>query len=203
MVVICFCFSRTSVNSTTDPIPRMPSGARIIAAVSVSTKNPTEMIARANEASAQASERLNILLDIQKVLESLVKLRDREPEKRWQAHYDLMLAQIVTYQIKSYEYRACLDEMVKNPPRPKEQSTPDRIVEWEINHSKDRKAPKERTEKKYQEATRLLKEVIARHPRTPWSDLARDELDRGFGAQRYEWHHNPKYGESAKLVPKY
>ncbi len=30
-----------------------------------------------------------------------------------------MLAQIVTYQVKAYEYRACLAEMVKTRPKPK------------------------------------------------------------------------------------
>ena len=164
---------------------------------------PAEFVPKAGEAVTLATERLNDLLDVQKVLESLAKQREREPDKRWQAHYDLMLAQIVTYQIKSYEYRACLEEMAKNPPRPKEMPTPDRDVRWEIVHSGDRRAPKERTEKKYQEATRLLKEVIARHPKTPWADLAQDELNRGFGVAYREWRHNPKYEERARLVPKY
>ena len=165
--------------------------------------DPAEMIPAAHEAGSVASERLTVLLHIQDRLEALQKLRDREPEKRWQAHYDLMLAQIVAYQIKSYEYRACLEEMVKNPPRPKKMPNPDLVVEWVIDHSQDRKAPKEKTEKKYVEATKLLKEVIARHPNTPWADLAQDELNRGLGAQRNEWHHNPKYNERQKLVPKY
>jgi len=165
--------------------------------------DPAEMVPAANEAGMISSDRLTALLAVQTKLESLQKLRDREPEKRWQAHYDLMMAQIVTYQIKAFEYRACLEEMVKNPPRPKTMPTPELIVEWVIDHSHDRKADKERTEKKYAEAERLLKVVIARHPRSPWADLAQDEIDRGFGAQRNEWHHNPKYAERAKLVPKY
>ena len=165
--------------------------------------DPNLMIPAAHEAGSVATQRLDVLLQIQNRLESLRKLRDREPEKRWQAHYDLMLAQIVTYQIKSYEYRACLEEMIKNPPRPKTMPNPDLVVEWVIDHSHDRKADKAKTDKKYAEATKLLKEVIARHPKTPWADLAQDELNRGLGVQRNEWHHNPKYNERAKLVPKY
>ncbi len=164
---------------------------------------PAEMIPEATEAGNLSNQRLAVLEAIQKRLEGLQKARDREPEKRWQAHYDLMLAQIVTYQIKSYEYGACLAEMVKNPPKPDKMPTPDMSVNWVLHHSHERKAAKERTEKKYVEATRLLKEVIARHPKTPWADLAQDELDRGFGVQRHEEHHNPKYNERAKLVPKY
>lgn len=152
-------------------------------------------------------QRLVQLFAIEKRLRSLKRQRDREPDKRWQAHYDLMLAQIVTYQIKAYEYRACLKEMValaqKNQLVPKERPTPGKLVEWELNHSQDRKAPKSETEKKYAEAKALLTDVIKKHPNTPWADLAQDEINRGFGVQRHEWHHSPEYNERAKSVPKY
>ncbi|MBV8611156.1 MAG: VWA domain-containing protein [Singulisphaera sp.] len=164
---------------------------------------PDQMIPAANEAIAVAAERLDALLAIQKRLEAIQKLRDREPDKRWQAHYDLMLAQIVVYQVKALEYRACLQEMVKTVPRPSQMPTPDLIVGWDLQHSREPKAPKELTAKKYAEAEKLIKEVIARHPNTPWADLAQDELDRGFSVRRGEWTHNPKYDERAKLVPKY
>ena len=164
---------------------------------------PAEMLPLANAAGQIATERLKILLAIQARLESLQKLRDRETSKRWQAHYDLMLAQIVAYQVKTYEYRACLAEMVKTVPRPKKLPTPNVVVEWELHHSPTPKAPKEETAKKYAEATKLLKLVIERHPKTPWADLAQDELNRGLSVQRSEWAHSPKYYEREKLVPKY
>jgi hypothetical protein len=165
--------------------------------------DPALFAPQAAMASEAATQRLEALLQIQKRLESLQRLRDREPEKRWQAHYDLMLAQVVVYQIKSYEYRACLEEMLQKPPRPKMMPNDNLVVEWVLNHSKDRKAPRERTEKKYLEAKRLLEEVIARHPTTPWADLAQDEFDRGFGVQRDEWHHSPQFNERNTLVPKF
>jgi hypothetical protein len=164
---------------------------------------PAEMLPLANQAGQIATERLKILLAIQARLESLQKLRDRESSKRWQAHYDLMLAQIVAYQVKTYEYRACLAEMVKSVPRPKKLPTANLIVEWELHHSPTPKAPKEETAKKYAEATKLLKLVIERHPKTPWADLAQDELNRGLSVQRTEWVHSPKYYEREKLIPKY
>lgn len=148
-------------------------------------------------------ERLAALVRIEERLRQLQKLRDREPEKRWQAAYDLMLAEIVTYQIKAYEYIACLKEMVAKPPVPSKLPSAERIVEWVLDHSKDRKAPKNETEKKYAEAERLLKQVMERHPKTPWADLARIELERGLGVQRNEWSVNAQYNERAKLMPKY
>ncbi len=162
-----------------------------------------KMIVAANEEGPKSNLRVQALVAIEKRLRALQKMRDREPEKRWQADYDLMLAQIVAYQIKSFEYGACLAEMVKTRPLPKTMPTKDLIVEWVLDHSKDRKASPEKTQKQYVEAERLLKLVIERHPKTPWADLAQDELNRGFGVQRNEWHHNPKYDERAKLVPKY
>jgi hypothetical protein len=165
--------------------------------------DPAEMVPLAREAGLKAEAQLQALLSIQERLESLKKLRDREPEKRWQAHYDLMLAQTVAYEIKAYEYRACMMEMIANPPVPRKLPNPELVVEWVIDHSSERKAPKEQTGKKYLEATQLLQDVIARHPRTPWADLAQDELNRGLGVQRHEWHHNPQYRDREKLIPKY
>jgi hypothetical protein len=81
--------------------------------------------------------------------------------------------------------------------------TADLEVWWELHHSKAPKAPKEETAKKYAEATKLLQLVIERHPKTPWADLAQDELNRGLSVQRSEWAHSPRYNERAKLVPKY
>ena len=91
--------------------------------------------------------RLNSLIEIEKRLRQLEKLRNREPEKRWQAAYDLMLAQVVAYQIKAYEYRANLWEMAKNPPKPSQFPNPELFVDWTLDHSHERKAPKENTEK--------------------------------------------------------
>jgi len=63
--------------------------------------------------------------------------------------------------------------------------------------------PKSETAKKYAEAKKLLEDVIAKHPKTPWADLAQDTLDRGFSVKLNEWHHNPKYADRWQFVPKY
>lgn len=162
-----------------------------------------ELVKAAQEEGAKASVRLNALLEVQTRLEALAKVRDREPEKRWQAHYELMLAQTVAFQCKAYEYRALMASICNNPPHPKGPPAADMMITWVVDHAKKPLAPRNETAKKYAEAERLLQAVIAKHPKTPWGDLAQDALDRGFSVQLNEWHHNPKYHERWQFVPKY
>jgi hypothetical protein len=164
---------------------------------------PEELVKAALEEGQKATLKLNILLDIQNRLEAVAKVRDREPEKRWQAHYDLMLAQTVAFQVKAYEYRALMASIVKAVPAPTRPADPDLVVTWVVNHSQKPLAARNDTGKKYAEAERLLKEVIIRHLKSPWADLAKDTLNRGFSVQFDEWHHSAKYYERSQFVPKY
>jgi hypothetical protein len=161
-----------------------------------------------NEEVPKVIERGQLLRAVEVKLRQIKKYRDREPDKRWQAHYDLILAQSVAYQIKAFEYVACLREMValaqSGRLKPSRAPIPGQLdVYWVINHSTQPKAPKKETEAHYPVAKQLLEEVIQRHPNTPWADLARDELARGFSCQWNEEAHTPHYNERAKLVPKY
>jgi len=170
--------------------------------------DPAECHKEMLEEVPRARERLGRYMEMEKRLRAAKPLRDREPDKRWQAHYDLMLGQVVAYEVKAYEYLACLDEMEeqikKGQFKPSKMPIPNQLsVNWVINHSQRRKAPKSETEKKYIEAKQLLETVIKNHPKTPWADLAQDEINRGFGCQRNEEHHGPGYAEREKFVPKY
>ncbi|MGC8641335.1 MAG: hypothetical protein ACP5XB_15835, partial [Isosphaeraceae bacterium] len=165
--------------------------------------DPGELTQAAAPEIDKATFKLNQLLGIQRRLESMKQVRDREPEKRWQAHYDLMLAQTVAFEVKAYEYRALMNQIIKKPPRPSKQSTPDLTITFVVDHAQEPLAPRNETAKKYAEAKRLLEDVIVKHPRTPWADLARDMLDRGLSVKLNEWEHNPKYAERGQFVPKY
>ncbi len=168
--------------------------------------NIEEMLMKGKEAEMAATARLNGLLQIEKQMRGLSRLRDREPDKRWQANYDLLLAQIVAYEVKAFEYRACVREMMEKKPKAKHVPVPGKLdVWWGYGHSREPKAPKEDTAKKYAEAEKLYKEVIERYPNTPWSDLAKDEMNRGFSVGWGEHTHvpSPTRAERAKFVPKY
>ena len=166
---------------------------------------PDQLLPAIEQELPVVTVRLNALIEIEKRLRQVEKLRNVEHEKRWQAAYDLMLAQVVAYQIKAYEYRANLLEMAAKPPKPSQMPTPELFVDWTLDHSHSMKAPKEKTEKVYAEAMRLFQKVIENHPNTPWADLAKDEIARGFSVQRNEWHHkhSTRYNERAKLVPNF
>jgi hypothetical protein len=156
----------------------------------------------------KVQQQLTVLLAIEKRLKGLESERDREPDKRWQAHYDLMRAQVVAYQVQAYEYGATLTEMLAKLQagqlKPKQMPEKDRlVVEWVIDHNPTLRADKVATGPPSQEAKRLFNLVLERHPNSPWADLARDELDRGFGCQWSEYHHTAQYDDRAKLVPKY
>ena len=109
----------------------------------------------------------------------------------------------MAFQVKAYEYRALMKKIMAQPQRPSKQPTPDLAITFVVDHAQKPLAPPAETAKKYAEARRLLKDVIAKHPKTPWADLAQDTLDRGFSVVLNEWHHNPKYADRAQFVPKY
>jgi hypothetical protein len=167
--------------------------------------DPGELSRAAAEEGPRATVKLNSLLGIQKYLESDVfkKFYDHERERRWKAHYELMLAQTVAFQVKAYEYRALMARIIQKPPIPSKQPTPDLAITFVVDHATEPLAPKNETAKKYAEAKQLLEGVISRHPKTPWADLAQDTLNRGFSVRLNEWHHNPKYADRAQFVPKY
>jgi hypothetical protein len=164
---------------------------------------PAKLVEAAVEESQKAAAKLNLLFEVEKRLEQLSKDRDREPEKRWQAHYDLMLAQTVAFQVKAYEYCALMESIAKSPPMIKNAAAPDTFITWVVNHSTKPVAPRNKTAKKYLEAERLLKAVTVRHAKTPWADLALDIMNRGLSVRFDEEVHNVKYYERAQFVPKY
>ena len=170
--------------------------------------NPPELVQKVAQQLPAVDLQLRALLEFERRLRALEPARDKEADRRWQANYDLMLAMVVAFEVKAYEYRACLGEMAtlaqqgklvpKNPPIPDKRRT-----EWVVNHSGDPKAPESETEKKYAQARRLLGLVIERHPETPWAHLAQTTLDRGLGCSWGEWSVHPDYDKRADLVPKY
>lgn len=160
------------------------------------------------EAGNQALQRASICADLEKRLRSLEQDRNREPERRWQANYDLMLAQLVYSQVKLTEYAELMQTWIAairsgKPPVPSTEQTPERVVVWNVHHSGKHHTKPERHEPKKAAAKELFDKVIEKYPRSPWADLSRTMLERGFSVQRGETFRSPLYQERARFVPKF
>jgi len=170
--------------------------------------NLNELVPAIVQAAAQARERYQVVVGLEKQLRTLQRDRDRDPERRWQANYDLMLAQLVYSQVKLTEYVALMEQWAGEiragkPPVPANKPSSDKIVTWTVGHGAQANAPDKATEKPRAEAKRLLEQVIAAYPNTPWADLAADLLGRGFSVRRNEYPRSALYQERARLVPKF
>lgn len=107
------------------------------------------------------------------------KLRDHEPSKRWQAHYDLIHGRLLAMKVRCYEYNWACALMKKDPPKfssPKSNAW--RLIpDTEIRYSKNAAAAAK-------EAEALLRRVVEEHPSTPWALLAERELKNPLG---FKW----------------
>lgn len=126
----------------------------------------------------------------EKRLDELRPRRNEEPLPRWQANYDLMLAQSVANQVRAYEYAAVVEAFLKNPKRPKDPKT----NHWRVNPVPPGVTAAE-TQAAVERAQRLLANVIEFHPGTPYAARAQWELDRGFGCEFVEHYHPPDYDQ--------
>lgn len=128
----------------------------------------------------------------EKVLDKVRHLRGREQSFRWQANFDLMYAQIITYQIRILEYGAYLTEFVKHPKEIKNPlGTDQQTTHWDIRTRKEIMTG-DKTKEAVERATALLKDVVAKHPGTPYAARAEWELRRGFGVELIEAFYDPR-----------
>lgn len=127
-----------------------------------------------------------------KMLTKLSKDRERMYSPRWEANYDLMLAQSVAYKVRAYEYAAYMDAFQQEPKIVKNIYGPTKKTNfWGITSTNITLTDKE-TLPERERAMALLKKVIERHPGTPWAARAEYELSRGFGISLEEGYSMPR-----------
>jgi hypothetical protein len=112
-------------------------------------------------------------------INQVAKLRDREPSRRWQAHYDLIRGRLLAMKVRCYEYNWACARMKKDP----QKFTNPRSNAWRLEPDttirySDKAAAAAR------EAEALLRRVVNDHPATPWALLARRELRDPLG---FKW----------------
>jgi hypothetical protein len=112
-------------------------------------------------------------------INAVAKLRDREPSRRWQAHYDLIRGRLLAMKVRCYEYNWACARMKKDAPKfsnPRSNAwrlVPDKAIQYS-----DKAAAAAR------EAEALLRRVVDEHPATPWALLAQRELKDPLG---FKW----------------
>lgn len=140
---------------------------------------PQEFVQQARQEQGKAKLHLQYMAMAEKALIDGKKLREQEADPRWQANYDLILAQLVAYQARIYEYGVALEQFIANPktaPRTKGNRV---LHNWDIRTV--RKVRTEEAKPYIDRATSMFAQIKQEHPGSPWSARAQWELDRGFG----------------------
>ena len=139
---------------------------------------------------AKAKVYVTYLDKAEKAMREARTYRDREKSPRWRAHYDLILAQLVAYKARVYEYGAYL-ALFKTNPKPTEPLTATRAVRrWDLVDRSQTIADKI-TRPLIDDSTQLFQMVINQYPGTPWATRAQFELSRGFGIDLVPRYFNP------------
>lgn len=151
-------------------------------------------MARANYLKAQAL--IPKYEQAAKELEKVKPQRAREDSLRWRANYDLMYAQVLTFQVRLHEYSAILEQTAKNYKPPKDAKS----NEWNL-YTVARTLTDAKTKDLREKATEALKFCQKEHEGTPYSSRARNELARGFGVDIREGYDDPR--RRNVVLPKY
>ncbi|MDM4019303.1 VWA domain-containing protein [Roseiconus lacunae] len=156
--------------------------------------DPQEFVQQARQEQAKAKQQLQYMARAEQSLIEGKKLRDQEADPRWQANYDLVLAQLVAYQARIYEYGVALDAFMANP-KTAPQTRGDRVLhDWDIHTVKQVRT--EEAKPYIDRARSMFAEIQEEHPGSPWAARAKWELDRGFGVDL-----RPQYDLPYKNVP--
>jgi uncharacterized protein YegL len=107
----------------------------------------------------------------------VIKMRDRETSRRWQAHYDLIRGRLLAMRIRCNEFNTACAKILKDQPKFKNPGS----NTWRLVPDNDINARDPQAKAVAEEARRLLKRVVDDHPGTPWAMLAQRELKDPFG----------------------
>ncbi len=129
-------------------------------------------------------------------LESVKVHRDEESSRRWQANYDLTIAQLITFQARIHEYRAQLRSFIKKPHTAPPTRHPNlTLSSWKIYPQKQT-IDEDKSRPLFEKAETLLEATVKEHPGTPWAAQAELELRRGLGMRIV-----PKYRPPTNDLP--
>jgi len=153
-----------------------------------------EFVQAARQNQQKALIMLRYMAEAEKALASGKQMREQEVDPRWQANYDLIMAQLIAYQARIYEYGAALEDFLRNPKTAPPTKGTLKLVHWDIGTQ--RQVRTEESKPYIERATSLLSSVAEDFPGTPWAERAKWETRRGFGVNLH-----PDYDEPYRDVP--
>ena len=153
---------------------------------------------------------MGLLNEAVKRLDSVKKLRDKEPSERWRANYDLMHAQCLSYRVRLFQLLLSLDQHQKNKPKPKDEKNNEwdihripQLLEPDKEQMKLTKVDLDELKQQNETARAEYQAVIENHPRTPYARRAQWELQYGFGMKFAEVYRDPRYNNLTDIkLPK-
>lgn len=171
--------------------------------------DPGQFSTQGKETFDRALRAMGMLNEAVQLLDSVKKLRDKEPEERWRANYDLMHAQCLAYRVRLFQLLLSLDAHQKNKPVPKDPKNNywdirrvQEMLEPDKEQVRQTKVDMAELKKQNEVAKAEFKDVINRHPGTPWARRAQWELTNGFGMKFGEAYWDPRYDKLDIKVPK-
>lgn len=153
-------------------------------------RDPAALGRMASEQFAKGQQLVAVYQSVEERLSGLARARHQEPSPRWQANYDMLLAQSVAYRVRAIEYMAYLDGFLKSPKALKDPKT----THWHMV-ALPRTITGEMTDADVARAKELFQAVITNHPGTPYESRARWEINRGFGVEMVEHYHDPRWDQ--------
>ena len=158
------------------------------------------LVQQVRENQAKAKLVIGYMTEAAEELAKKKFLRDREPEIRWKANYDLMYAQLLAYQVRLYEYGAYLEQFLKNPVEvPLRKPSNLHLSHWDI-HTRKNRLTSESTQEYIDEANELFSALIEEYPGTPWAARSEWEKKRGYGVELVPIYY-PPYKEVKNPTP--
>lgn len=133
-----------------------------------------EVMARNQEIVARIEYTVNEALV---PINAAAEYRDREPSRRWRAHYDLIRGRLLAMKVRCFEYNWACAEMKRQLPRPF--SNPEHNA-WRLVPDDEVRSHRDAV-KAAETARALLAQVVEDHPGTPWALLAKRERKDPLG----------------------
>tara|TARA_R110002049_G_scaffold27321_2_gene94064 strand:+ start:165866 stop:167767 length:1902 start_codon:yes stop_codon:yes gene_type:complete len=160
--------------------------------------DPQEFVQQARQEQGKAKLHLQYMAKAERALLEGKKLREQEADPRWQANYDLILAQLVAYQARIYEYGVALEEFMAKPKTAPPKKGELVLQNWDIRTVKPIRT--EKAKPYIDRAKAMFAEIKMYHPGSPWSARADWEMKRGFGVDlRPEY--DVKYSKVENAIP--